>query len=105
LICGPATASAHPPIRQRNSAPAIEAAREHLDSLTGGEAEAARQQLNELVERYHQLENAPTWPVDPRIRRRFTVRHLGLLAPFAGYVVGQTPFWEHVSDLISGWGS
>jgi len=64
--------------------------------------ETGKQQLDELVASYQDLENVPTWPVDPSVRRRFTVRNLGLLIPFAGYILGNTPFWQQVSDVLKG---
>lgn len=84
--------------------PAIAAAYASLDSQGGTELEAARQRLTLLTEHYQELEKAPTWPVDPSIRRRFTWRNLGLLIPFAGYIVGQMPFWQQVSDVLKGSG-
>lgn len=69
-----------------------------------GETEAARQRLDELVERYRQIEATPIWPIDPSIRRRFTVRNLVLLLPFAGYVLGESPVWQEVTDLVRGIG-
>ena len=66
--------------------------------------DAVKRQLTELVERYQTLEKTPTWPVDRSIRRRFTLQNLGLLLPFAGYLVGPPEFWHQVSDLVSGLG-
>lgn len=67
------------------------------------EQNAARtRQLTRLAEQYQELENIPTWPVDSSIRRRFTLRNLGLLIPFAGYIVGQMPFWQQLSDVLKG---
>lgn len=82
--------------------PAIAAARTSLDSQVSTELEAVRQRLAQLTEHYQELEKVPTWPVDPSIRRRFTWRNLGLLMPFAGYIVGQMPFWQQVSDVLKG---
>jgi hypothetical protein len=66
--------------------------------------DAVKRQLTELVERYQTLEKTPTWPVDRSIRRRFTLQNLGLLLPFAGYLVGPPEFWHQVSDLVKGLG-
>jgi hypothetical protein len=57
-----------------------------------------------LVERYQTLEKTPTWPMDRSIRRRITLQNLGLLLPFAGYLVGHPAFWEQVSDVLKGLG-
>ncbi|WP_203915647.1 hypothetical protein [Rugosimonospora africana] len=59
-------------------------------------------QLAALVSRFEALEATPTWPVDATIRRRFTLRNLSLLLPFAGYAVGETSFWERLSNLFGG---
>lgn len=84
--------------------PAIVAAQASLDSQASGEPDAARNRLIELTERYRELEKAPTWPVDSSIRRRFTLRNLGLLIPFIGFFVGHMPFWQQVSDVLKGLG-
>ncbi len=84
--------------------PAIAAAQATLDTQASGHAEAARQLLAQLTERYQELQNAPTWPVDSSIRRRFTWRNLGLLIPFIGFIIGHMPFWQQVSDVLRGLG-
>lgn len=66
------------------------------------ETEAAKQRLEELVERFRLIEATPIWPIDPSIRRRFTVRNLVLLLPFAGYFLGESPIWQDVTDLVRG---
>ena len=58
--------------------------------------------LAALIRRFEVLEAAPTWPVDTSIRRRFTLRNLGLLLPFAGYLFGNTPIWERLGDFLTG---
>lgn len=65
-----------------------------------GDAESAKQRLEALAERYREFEATPVWPIDPSIRRRFTVRNLVLLLPFAGYVLGESPIWQDVTDLV-----
>jgi len=60
-------------------------------------------QLAAMIGRFEALEATPTWPVDTAIRRRFTLRNLGLLLPFVGYVVGNTSsFWDRLSGLFTG---
>jgi hypothetical protein len=82
--------------------PAIAAAQARLDSHDNGDPDAARQLLTQLTERYQELQNAPSWPVDSSIRRRFTWRNLGLLIPFIGFIIGHLPFWQQVSDVLRG---
>jgi len=81
----------------------IVAARFGLGDHATAEQEAANQQhLAWLTARYQDMEDVPTWPVDATIRRRFTLRNVGLLLPFVGYFIGQAPFWQQVSDVLKG---
>ena len=52
------------------------------------------------MQRFRELEDAPTWPVDRRIRRRFTLRNLALLLPQLGTVLGQKELFAQISDLL-----
>lgn len=81
---------------------AVAAARSSVDQSAGGEEGAAKPDLAGLLERYQELENVPTWPVDSSIRRKFTLRNLGLLVPFLGFIVGHMPFWQQISDVLKG---
>lgn len=82
----------------------IEAARVTLTEEDTKDHDAITRRITQLVERCESLEKTPTWPIDASIRRRFTWRNLGLLVPFLGYVVGPTPLWKQISDLIAGLG-
>ena len=55
---------------------------------------------DDLSQRFRELEDAPTWPVDRRIRRRFTLRNLALLLPLVGTVLGQKELSAQISDLL-----
>ncbi len=66
---------------------------------TEAEQDAARQLL---IKRFQELDNAPTWPINSSIRRRFTVRNIAFLIPFLGYVVGHMSFWQNVSEYLKG---
>jgi hypothetical protein len=83
---------------------AIETTQARLEDPGLEGRDAVNRQLTELVERYHTLEKTPTWPLDRSIRRRITLQNLGLLLPFAGYLVGNTPFWDRVSEVFKGLG-
>jgi hypothetical protein len=78
----------------------IEAARTALNSENSNDDESAPTRISRLVERYQALETAPTWPIDPSIRRRFTVRNVGLAIPFVGSLVGATSTWQELSTQI-----
>ena len=81
----------------------IETTRARLDDTGLEGRDAVKRQLTELVERYQTLEKTPTWPVDRSIRRRFTLQNLGLLLPFAGYLlVGHSTFWDKVAKVLNG---
>jgi len=55
-----------------------------------------------MIGRFEALEATPTWPIDTAIRRRFTLRNLGLLLPFVGYAVGDpSSFWERLTNLFA----
>jgi hypothetical protein len=73
-----------------------------LQEKPSEDRDADKRQLTELVEQYKILENTPTWPIDQSIRRRFTLRNLGLLLPFVGYLVGHSTFWQQLSDVFKG---
>jgi hypothetical protein len=83
---------------------AIETTQARLEDTGLEGRDAVKRQLTELVERYQTLEKTPTWPVDRSIRRRFTLQNLGLLLPFAGYLVGHFKFLEQVSGVLKGLG-
>jgi hypothetical protein len=81
-----------------------EAAQAQREAEGKEDRDTGQWQVARLVERYKDLEQTPTWPIDASIRRRFTLRNVGLLVPFAGYLVGQAPFWQKISDLFKGLG-
>lgn len=45
------------------------------------ERTALKEELQTKIDRYHAIEGMPTWPVDARIRRRFTINNAVLIAP------------------------
>jgi hypothetical protein len=67
--------------------------------LTADPAEQASldRQLAALTRRYQELEATPTWPVDTSIRRRFAVRNIGLMIPFAGFLISN---WQPISHIV-----
>jgi hypothetical protein len=48
--------------------------------------ERRKAELDADKQSYKELENAPVWPIDSSIRRRFTLTNLGLLIPVVGYI-------------------
>jgi len=49
--------------------------------------ERRKAELDADKQSYKELENAPVWPIDSSIRRRFTLTNLGLLIPVVGYII------------------
>lgn len=49
--------------------------------------EVLSDQLQAMTERYHAIENMPTWPVDFKTKRRFTLSNLALITPFLGLIL------------------
>jgi hypothetical protein len=80
----------------------IEEIRGRLKEANASDRTDQGAQLAAMIGRFEAIEGTPTWPIDATIRRRFTLRNLGLLLPFVGYVVGGTSFWERLSNVFSG---
>jgi hypothetical protein len=80
----------------------IAAAEASLDDPATTDQDAIRQRMALLTEHYQELESIPTWPVSRSILRRFTLRNVGLLIPFVGYIIGNLPFWQQISDVLKG---
>ncbi len=89
------------PIVDRLSAD-IAAAEASLDDPANTDQDVIRARMASLTEHYQELETIPTWPVSRSILRRFTLRNVGLLLPFIGYIIGNLPFWQQVSDVLKG---
>ena len=80
----------------------IVALRAQLAEADGADDQERERRLAALVRRFEMLEATPTWPVDASIRRRFTLRNIGLLLPVAGYVFGNASFWERLGEFLGG---
>jgi hypothetical protein len=89
-------------VRADKLSPEMTVIQTRLQEKTSEDRDTDKQELAELVERYHVLENTPTWPIDQSIRRQFTLRNLGLVLPFVGYLVGNPTFWQQLSDVFKG---
>ena len=53
--------------------------------------------------RWQAIDTMPTWPIDARIRRRFTVSNLAMLLPFALQLVNAPQIVQQASQVLSGW--
>jgi hypothetical protein len=58
-----------------------------------------QKQLDFLREKYWQIENMPTWPVDALIRRKFTTNNLLLFLPFFSDMIKSTPLKKFLDTL------
>jgi hypothetical protein len=54
---------------------------------------------SEITKRYEAIEAMPTWPVNARLRRRFTLNNLALLVPVAAQALGGSDQWQ---ELLQG---
>ena len=70
----------------------------------GDEAKGVKERLATLNEQYAALESMPTWPVDVRTRRRFRLNNVALFLPLVGKLVGSSPLWKDVADVLRGLG-
>lgn len=61
------------------------------------ERAALKDEVALVKERYQAMRHLPTWPVDARTRRRFTVRNVVLLLPLVGQLVGQGDILRQVT--------
>ena len=79
------------------------------ERLRKPESSAERQQIKDsiadMTEEYQRIEQAPTWPIDSRIRRRFSLSNAALFLPFVGYAIGGTAFWQQLSDAFRNLGN
>jgi len=55
-----------------------------------------------LLDRVRTLRMLPTWPVDPALRRWFTLSNFALFIPFLSYVAGNPKLWGQVGSILGG---
>ena len=55
-----------------------------------------------LLDWVRTLRMLPTWPVDPALRRWFTLSNFALFIPFFSYVVGNPRLWGQVGSILGG---
>lgn len=61
---------------------------------------ALKQEIGVLRERYASVTQCPTWPVDRRVRRKFSIRNLVLLVPLVIKLVDLDQFWSDVAGVL-----
>lgn len=65
-----------------------------------------KERLAIMTQRYWEIENMPTWPVDARVQRRFTLGNLGLLLPFIARFLNTNlepsdSLWDSIKNLFT----
>jgi hypothetical protein len=70
--------------------------RRKLTTATGDARAGLQDELASRTERYEAIEAMPTWPVNVRLRRRFTVNNLALVIPVAAQALGLSDQWQRL---------
>jgi len=70
--------------------------RRQLPTATGDERSGLEHELAGITERYKAIEAMPTWPVNARLRRRFTVNNFALVLPVAAQALGVSDQWQRL---------
>ena len=61
-----------------------------------------KDQVAYMTKQYWDIEQMPTWPVDVRTRRYFTLNNIVLSLPLITKFIGGTDTWRHISELVGG---
>jgi hypothetical protein len=81
----------------------IAALQEGLVSTADHEArDKLSKELAILLEWVRTLRLLPSWPVDPPLRRWFTLSNAALFVPFLSYVLGNPRLWSQVASILGG---
>jgi hypothetical protein len=64
------------------------------------ERRGLKDEIADLTEEYWRVQRTPTWPIDPSIRRRFSLNNLALFLPLLGSAVGGTTVWQQLSEAL-----
>lgn len=64
------------------------------------ERRALKDEIAVLKERYASATQCPTWPIDRRVRRRFSINNAVLLVPLVGKLLGLSGFWGDLAAAI-----
>lgn len=69
---------------------------------TSQEREQLKEKLSNLTKGYWDIEQMPTWPVDTKTLRRFTLNNLALFLPLIGKLTGNSVVWNILEKLVNG---
>jgi hypothetical protein len=73
---------------------------ELTEASTNQERDELKDRLSSLTERYWAIERMPTWPVDTKMRRRFTLNNAALLLPLLTQSIHLTGGWQKALEEI-----
>lgn len=59
-----------------------------------------KEQLSYMTQRYWDIERLPTWPVDIKTRRRFTLNNVILFLPLVTSLIDEKSMWRHVLEVF-----
>jgi hypothetical protein len=71
-----------------------------LRSTDAKETNDLQKQLDFQRQKYLEIENMPTWPVDSVTRRKFTVNNLLLFLPFVSDLIRSSAPWKRFLDAL-----
>lgn len=71
-----------------------------LSAQSAHERTQLNNEVNALKERYTSVRTCPTWPLDRRVRRKFSTRNVFLLVPLAAKLVGLSGLWTDLADTL-----
>ncbi|MFG1878528.1 hypothetical protein ACGFIV_27155 [Sphaerisporangium sp. NPDC049003] len=81
--------------------PRIRVAQTSLTEV-GEDHDEVSKQLEALLNRYRLLLAAPTWPVEPSLRRWVTLNNAALFIPFLSYALGDSALWQQIATVVGG---
>lgn len=61
-----------------------------------------KEHLSYMTQRYWDIERLPTWPVDIKTRRRFTLNNVILFLPLLTRLIDEKSMWRHVLEVFGG---
>jgi len=70
------------------------------ESKADEQRDLLEKQLSRMIERYWSIEQMPTWPLDPKTRRSFTLSNLSLLIPLISDFIAGTSTWQDIVKSI-----
>src|SRR5262249_9844502 len=59
-----------------------------------------KNRIADMTEQYWAIEQLPTWPVDSRVRRRFTLNNLALFLPLISQSIHVSGIWQTILDDV-----